>query len=59
MARSPGSRRRYNDKIMSHHERADEQDGEFERIMREVQSMRAPPPSLDHVPRGQPVTLAR
>lgn len=54
--KSPGSRRRYNDKIMGHQERAAAHDTEFELTMRSVQNIRTlSQPDQE----GQPVTLVR
>ena len=54
--KSPGSRRRYNDKIMGHQERAAAYDTEFELTMRSVQNIRTlSQPDQE----GQPVTLIR
>ena len=57
--KSPGSRRRYNDKITGHRERAAAHDTEFERTMRSLQVIRAGTQALDTRPEGQPVTLMR
>ena len=53
----PGSRRRYNDKIMGHQERAAAHDTEFERIMKSIKHIWTQ--SQDQGPKGQPVTLVR
>ena len=55
--KSPGSRRRYNDKILGHQERADAYNTEFERMMKSVQNIRTQPQTQG--PEGQPVTLMR
>ena len=56
--KSPGSMRRYNDKILGHQERADAYNIEFEKMMKSVQDIRTQP-QQSQGPEGQPVTLMR
>ena len=38
--KGPGSRRRYNDKILGHQEQEQKKNQEFDRIMKEIQSVK-------------------
>ena len=39
-SQGPGSRRRYNDKILGHQEQEQKKNQEFDRIMKEIQSVK-------------------